>query len=140
MWYLLTKHCKTSSMTNWVCSSWGELRSHYPVFLGVWLSFHAKKFGRFHNFLVTFIVSIISWKYEACRWWIEIYSEMDPICLAELTEWISVFLQMGWKYPSGALCLYYQFIFDGKCTRQEFKNEKVKYGKVPGTLLKEVIS
>ena len=31
-----------------VCSSWGELRPHYPVFLGVWGNFPLKNFGKFH--------------------------------------------------------------------------------------------
>ena len=31
-------------------SSWGELRSHYPFFLGVWLPFPLKNFSKFHNF------------------------------------------------------------------------------------------
>ena len=33
----------------WVCSSWGELRPHYPTFLGVWRPFPLKNFGTFHN-------------------------------------------------------------------------------------------
>ena len=63
----------------WLCRSWGELRSHYPIFLGAWRPFPSKNFGKFHNFLSTFAVSIISWKYEACNWWVEIYLEMGPI-------------------------------------------------------------
>ena len=81
MWYLLTKHCKTSSMKNWVCSSWGELRSHYLFFMGTWLPFPPKHFNKFHNFLLSFVVGIITWKCEACSWWVEIFAEMGPTCL-----------------------------------------------------------
>ena len=34
----------------WVRSSYGELRSHYPIFLGFWLPFLPNNFGKFHNF------------------------------------------------------------------------------------------
>ena len=100
----------------WVCSLWGELRSHYPIFLGVWLPFLPKNFGKFHNFLISFIVGIISWKCEACSWWVEIYHEMGPFPpnLGELTEWISFLLQI----PT---CLEGQTFWGklGEITRQE---------------------
>ena len=64
-----------------IFSSWGELRSHYPVFQGIWLPFPPKNFGKFHNFLISFVVEIISWKCESCSWWVVIYPEMGPICL-----------------------------------------------------------
>ena len=117
-----------------ICSSWGELRSHYPVFQGVWLPFPPKNFGKFHNFLISFVVGIISWKCEACSWWVEIYPEMGPICLvpgpnstkfrrADRMDfsplanpnifWGSNLLRkMRWNYPSGDLCLLFinQFV------------------------------
>ena len=112
----------------WVCSSWGELKSPYPVFLWVWLLFPPKNFGKFHNFLISFTVGIISWKCEACSWWVEIYPEMGPICLvpgpnittkfrrADQMDFIllanpnvfggsNLLRKIGWNYPSGALCL-----------------------------------
>ena len=87
----------------WVCSSWGELRSHYPIFLGVWLPFLLRNIGKFRNFLISFVFGIMSWKCETCSWWVKIYPEMGPICLVpgimspnlgELTEWISFLLQI----------------------------------------------
>ena len=110
-----------------VCSSWGELRSHYPVFLGVWLPFPPKNVGKFHNFLINLVVGIISWKCEACSWWVEIYPQMGPIYLvpgpnstkfrrADRMDFIplanpnmfggsNLLRKMGWNYPSGALCV-----------------------------------
>ena len=111
----------------WVCSSWGELRSRYPVFLVVWLPFLPKDFGKFHNFLISFVVRIISWKCEACSWWVEIYPEMGLIYLvlgpnstkfrrADRMDFIplanpnmfggpKLLRKMGWNYPSGALSI-----------------------------------
>ena len=108
----------------WVCSSRGELGSHYPVFLVVWLSFPPKNFREFHNFLISFVVGIISCKCEACCWWVEIYPEMDPIYLvlgpnstkfrtADRMDFIllansnmfggsNLLRKMRWNYPSGA--------------------------------------
>ena len=113
------------------CSSRGKLRSHYSVFLGVWLPFPPKNFGKVHNFLTSFVVTIISWKYEACSWWIEIYPEMSPICLvpgpsatkcrkADRMDFShfenrtmfggqNILRKMGWNYPSRALCLLFPF-------------------------------
>ena len=54
------------------CSACGELRSHYPVFLGVWLPFPPKNFGKFQKCLINFVVGIINWKYVACCWWVDI--------------------------------------------------------------------
>ena len=110
-----------------VCSSWGELRSHYSVFLGVWLPFPPKNVDKFHNFLVTFVVGTLSWKCEACSWWVGMYPEMDPICLIpglNFTQFritdqmdfsplanpnifgaLNFLRKTGWNYPSGALCL-----------------------------------
>ena len=109
-----------------VCSSWGELRSHYHVFLGVWLHFPPKTLSTFHNFLISFVVGIISC--EACSWWVEIYPEMSLICLvpgaistkpsrANQMDFIpltnsnmfggsNLSKKIGWNYPSGALCLF----------------------------------
>ena len=81
-----------------VCSSWGELRSHYPVFLEVWLPFPPKNFAKFQNFLISFVVGIISWKYEACSWWIEIYPEMGLICL--VSGRVKPFEENGVKSPA----------------------------------------
>ena len=103
------------------------LRSHYPVFLGVWLPFLPKNFGKCHNFLISFIVGIISWKCGACSWWVEIYPEIRLIYLvlwpnstkfrrADRMDFIplanpnmfggsNLLRKMGWNYPSGALCL-----------------------------------
>ena len=87
----------------WVSRSWGELRLHYPIFLAVGLPFPLKNIGKFHNFLISFVVDIISWKWEASSWWVEIYPEIGPICLVpglispnlgHLTEWISFLLQI----------------------------------------------
>ena len=64
-----------------VCTLQGELRSHYPVFLGVWLPSSLKNFGKFCNFLISFVVSIIRWKYEACSWWVKIYPQMGIFSL-----------------------------------------------------------
>ena len=108
----------------WVCSSWGQLRSHYPVFLGSDCPFSLKILVSFHNFLISFI---ISWKCEACSWWVEIYPEMGTIYLvlgpnstkfrrADRMDFIplanpnmfggsNLLRKMGGNYPSGALCL-----------------------------------
>ena len=110
----------------WVCSSRGELGSHYPVFLVVWRPFTSKSFGKFHNFLINLVIGIISWKCEAWSWWVEIYPEMGLIYLAlgpnstkfkraDRMDFIPLgnpnmlggtnFLRkMGWNYPSGTLC------------------------------------
>ena len=73
---------------------------------------HATNFDKFHNFLINFAVGIISWEYEACSWWVEIYPETGPIW--ELTEWISVLLQI-------LTCLEVQAFWGkwGEITRQD---------------------
>ena len=81
---------------NLVCSSWCELMSHYPFFLGVWLPFSSKNVVKFQNFLISSVVRIINWKYEACSWCFEKYQDPIPANLGELTEWISVLL---WVLP-----------------------------------------
>ena len=76
----------------------GWIKVKLPGFPRVLAALSPKTFGKFHNFFINFAVGIISWKYEACIWWVEIYSEMGqgPISpnLGELTEWASVLLQI----------------------------------------------
>ena len=85
-----------------VCGSWGELRLHYPVFLGVWLPFSHKNCGKPRHFLISFVASITNWKYEACSWCVEIYLKWAllawsqgkiPPNLHDLIKWSSVLFQ-----------------------------------------------
>ena len=52
-----------------VCSSWGELRSHYPIFLGVWLPFLPKILVSFVIFEIPFHVAAITKNLFLCRKW-----------------------------------------------------------------------
>ena len=110
-----------------VYSSWAELRSHYPFSWWSDCPFPLKNVG-FIFFLISFVVGIISWKCEACSWWVEIHSEMGPICLVpgpnstkfrrpdrmdfsplanpNISGGSNLLRKMEWNYPSGALCLY----------------------------------
>ena len=92
-----------------IYSSWGKLRSHCPVFLGVRLAFPSKNFGKFQKFLISFVAGTISGKWEAYR----THGPIPPN-LRELTEWISVLLQI---LP----CLEGQTCWEkwGEITRQE---------------------
>ena len=77
--------------------------SHYPFFPGGLTAFFPKNFVKFQNFLISSVVGIINWKYEACTWcfentlkWAPFAWSQDPIPanLGELTEWISVLLRV----------------------------------------------
>ena len=99
----------------------GWIKVKLPGFPRVLTALSPKTFGKFHNFLINFVVGIISWKYEACIWWVEIYSEMGPICLVpgpnstkfrrayrmgfsplanrNMFGGSSTLRKMGWNYP-----------------------------------------
>ena len=127
-----------------ICSSWGELRSHYPFSWGSDCPFPLKILVSFIIFLISFVVGIISWKCEACSSWLEIYPEMGPISLVpgpnstkfrranqmdfsllrdpNILGGSNLLRKMGWNYASGALCLW---MLSRSCFRTPFSSQHV---------------
>ena len=84
-----------------------------------------KILGSFKKIFISFVFGIISWKCEACSWWVEIRPEMGPIYLVpgpnsfkfrkagridfiplanpNMFRGSNLLRKMGWNYPSGAL-------------------------------------
>ena len=55
-----------------VCSLWGELRLHYPVFPEVWLPLPLSSIGKFHYFWNSFSYGSNYQKYYLCGKWFKL--------------------------------------------------------------------